>query len=163
MIAQNLRDSLRQLVLGQINWPLFIYGCAGTGKTCAALCLLDYCGGEYWTASSLCSALIESSQGRLFHQGEAGRDRYRVYPEQLWSTIRRSSLVVLDELGIRQVSDHHYESVKRVIDDRDGRPLITISNHGIAEIAQLYDDRVASRLAAGTIVQVLGRDQRLAP
>jgi hypothetical protein len=73
-----------------------------------------------------------------------------------------SSLVVLDELGSRaNVTDTHYECVQRVLDMREGQPLILISNKSIAEIGSLYDARIASRCEAGTVVKLEGRDRRL--
>jgi hypothetical protein len=46
-----LRQSLRRLALGELPWPCFLHGPVGTGKTLAALCLLDHLveDGLYWT------------------------------------------------------------------------------------------------------------------
>jgi hypothetical protein len=166
-----LDAALRALVAGEAAWPLFVHGNAGTGKTCGLLCLVDHCpGAVYHTASSLCSALIDAQQGRLtwraagslWDRGAAATGT--AHPEQLWAWLARRPLVVLDELGSRdRVSDHHYDAVKRVLDERHGKPLAVASNHPLAALAKLYDDRVASRLAAGTVVRLQGRDRRLDP
>ena len=166
-----LEDGLRRLVAGEADWPLFVHGPAGTGKTCACLCLLDHCdGGVYHTAASLCSVLIEAQQGRLTWRfagavnAAAAVAWHRVVTEQFWGWLGRAPLVVLDELGSRdKVTDHHYDAVKRVLDERHGKPLAVASNHPLAALAKLYDDRVASRLAAGTVVRLQGRDRRLDP
>ena len=63
-------------------------------------------------------------------------------------------------VGDAPVSDHHYETIKRCIDDRHGKPLVCISNLNMKELAGVYDDRVASRISAGTIVVTEG-DRRL--
>ena len=70
--------------------------------------------------------------------------------------------VILDEIGGRdRVSDHHYEAVKTLLDVRQGKPLMVLSNLGLSEIEKVYDDRIASRLATGTIVRVDAKDRRL--
>lgn len=85
-----------------------------------------------------------------------------LHAENLWTELAESNLVVLDEIGGRErVSDHHYETVKRILDDREGRPLICLSNLDAARLAAIYDDRIVSRLMAGTTVILSGRDRRL--
>lgn len=143
---------------GEAPWPLFVHGSAGTGKSCAALVLLDYAGGLFFTGSSLADEMIRSQQGRL-----PGRETGRpIWPEQLWEEIGKTALVVLDDLGGRdRVSDFAYEVTKRLLDEREGKPLVVTSNLGPARLAQLYDDRVVSRLVAGTVLEMAGADRRL--
>lgn len=155
-IAPRLRLAIRSAVRGESPWPLVLSGRAGVGKTCAALCLLDHAGGLYFTAGGLADAAIQASKGTLRTPGGGS-----VGPAALWAEIGSTALVVLDELGARErVSDWHYEQVKRLLDDREGKPLIVVTNLKLAEVTQLYDDRVASRLSAGTVVGVDGPDQR---
>ncbi len=159
-IPPSLLGTLKELVSGNSPWPLFLSGPAGVGKTCAALCLLDLAGGEYHTVSGLCDLLIRAQQGRLewHYQGRGGI----VWPERLWAAIAAAPLVVLDEIGTREkVSDAHYEAVRTAIDKRHGRPFVAISNFDLSHLARLYDDRVFSRLAAGTVVELDGADRRL--
>ncbi len=155
-----LRQTLRRLVTGEARWPLFLHGEVGTGKTCAALALLDHADcfsggqpgeGEYLTASELAERVIEAQQGRLTQSVQA-----------MWRRLANAPLVVLDELGARErVSDHHYECIRRLLDLRDGLPLIGVSNLDLEMLAQRYDDRIASRLAAGTVCYLDGEDRRL--
>lgn len=159
-VDPDVRRYLRGLVLGELPWPLFLYGPAGVGKTCAALCLLDHAGGEYLTAAGLAAQLIEAQQGRLSwsHEGRSGS----LWPETLWGRWQRAPLMVLDELGARErVSDHHYEAVQRMLDERLDSPLVCISNLDGEGIARVYDDRILSRLAAGTVVHFQGKDRRI--
>lgn len=148
------------LTRGEKPWPLFLHGLAGLGKTCIGLLLLDYAGGLYFSTSTLLEKLIQSQQGRLeWHQGGYGGV---IWPEQFWNQIRRSPLVVLDELGARdKVSDHHFDSIKRLIDERESKPLVAISNLDLGRIGHLYDDRIASRLSSGTVVKLSGEDRRI--
>jgi hypothetical protein len=118
------------------------------------LCLLDYAGGRYWTAAGLCDTLIRAQSGRL--QWSNGGYGGTHWPEDVWKSVGAAPLVVLDEIGSRTPSDFAYETVKRVLDEREGRPLVVVSNLALEAITRLYDDRVASRLAAGTVVEVVG-------
>jgi DNA replication protein DnaC len=157
-IEAPLRQLLRNLVSGQASWPLFLYGQAGSGKTCAALCLLDYCRGQYWTAADWCEALILAGKGHFVWP----LDKKPRTPAGLWEGARKCSVLVLDEIGLRkEVSDFHYECVKRLLDIREGRPLVCISNSTLSQIGRLYDDRVSSRLAAGSVYAMASDDRRL--
>jgi len=157
-----LRQTIRQLASGEAPWPLLIWGPVGTGKTCAALCLLDHAGGDYLTAAELAEKVIAAQQGRLEHDYGHGGDAVTFTPERYWAHLGKQPLIVLDELGARErVSDHAYESTKRLIDLREGRPLIALSNLDLALLAERYDDRIASRLAAGTVCRLEGEDRRL--
>jgi len=157
-----LREAVRACIAAKSPWPLFLHGRAGTGKTCCALCLLDYSGGEYWTAARLCEDLVAAQFGRLQNKAEGGTAN--VYPEQLWRRIQIAPLMVLDELGTTErPSGAHYDTVKRVLDERQDRPLLVLSNLDIKGIDTLYDERISSRLGAGTIVQLRGRDRRVEP
>ncbi len=152
-VPGRMLESLRALVRGQQPWPLFMWSPCGTGKTCAALMLLDYCNGltHYWTVQGLCEHLIECDKGRV---DTGGVHPITVTRAEYWKELCQSQIVVLDELGTRrkEISDHHLETVKRVLDVREGSPLIVISNLRVQDLAELYGDRIPSRCAAGTIL-----------
>lgn len=155
-IQPGLRQQMRE-ALHASAWPIFLYGPPGVGKTCAALCLLDVLGGEYLTVGDLSSKLIQAQQGRL-ETPQGGK----IWPEGLWHRIRSYPLLVLDELGCREkVSEAAYDAVKQCIDERHGKPFVAISNIGLAEIAKVYDARVMSRLANGSVIEVGGSDRRI--
>lgn len=159
-ISPDLRKALREAICGERAWPFVLFGKEGTGKTAAALCLLDYAGGEYYTPETLSEDFAAAQQGRL-ERGSCG-NQYNVYPEDLWSILERAPLVVLDELGTRGiVSDAQYNLVKRLIDSRHGRPFLALSNHDLPTLETLYDVRITSRLAAGTVFLLNGPDRRL--
>ena len=147
-----LLDAFRMVASGRKAWPLFVTGKPGGGKTCAALALLDHTSsGIYMTVNELV--------GRRMQSFKTGAPEMPWVP--LFSTQQRA-LVVLDELGTRQtVNDTHYECVQQVLDMREGYPLILISNLSLDQIEQRYDDRIASRCGAGTVVELKGRDRRI--
>lgn len=153
-----MRALIRSLAEGEAKWPLFLHGPAGTGKTCAGLCLTDYVDyGQYWTLSRLCAHVIEIQHDRVTN--DAG---YRVSVESFWNRMMGSPLVVLDEIGCRdRVSDHVYECLKNVLDVRHRKPLVCISNLQVEKVEELFDDRIASRLCEGTVLKLGGKDRRI--
>ena len=156
-IEPELLALMRELLSGRWSWPLFLFGSAGTGKTCAALCLLDCLGGRYYALPNLLDDLIQAMQGRLYTA-----TGYKMFPEGIWQRVVEAPLVVLDEIGCREkVSDAHYEALKRLLDFRDGCPLVAISNLEPEALRRLYDDRVYSRLMKGVVWDASGKDRRL--
>jgi hypothetical protein len=153
-IPEPLAAALGDCVTGRRPWPLFVTGPAGCGKTCGALCLADRVPGR--SIHLELSALAETVRRALFAGPGTADD--------LWDEWRRASFGILDELGIREhVSDHVYAVAKTALDVRERRPLIVLSNIGLDRIAELFDDRVASRCAAGTVIDLAGYpDQRIA-
>ena len=155
-----IRAAIRGLVSGELAWPFMVHGSVGTGKTCAMLALLDYAGGEYWSVSNLCQYMNRAAMGRVewSKEGRGGT----LWPEMIWGRIGKAPLIVLDEIGCRsQVSDAHYEVVKEMIDVRHRKPFAVISNLDLATLGKLYDDRIVSRLSAGTVIELSGPDRRL--
>jgi DNA replication protein DnaC len=165
-IDRDLWATIRGLFEGKQPWPLFLHGSTGTGKTCAMLALSDHVYPLNWRAQGwpiykdaeeLSIDLIDAQQGRAFTAHGAP-----ISTSYIWNEIARSCFVILDEVGARStVTDFRYDTVKRVLDKRHGKALAVVSNLPLPQIAELYDDRVASRLAAGTVVCLDGPDRRL--
>jgi DNA replication protein DnaC len=159
-IDRGLRATIRSLVAGESAWPLYLYGPPGTGKTLAALCLLDHAGGEFYTQARLAREYADCVCGRLCRRGQGGS--YLIHPDGFWRAMTNEHLVVLDEFGAREkVSDHLYDVTISLLEARQGRPLWINSNVGLAAISQLYDDRVSSRIEAGTLIELVGADRRI--
>lgn len=158
-----LRDAMNAVTNGDSPWPLVMIGEAGAGKTCAALLML-----YRW-------AELGAHVYYSLAAGYAERVRLAKLGELEWQTITahgklseanvvdewgRPPLAVLEEVGTRdKASDFQCEVVQRCIDGRLGRPTVYTSNLKLEVLEQVYTDRIASRLSAGTIVYVKG-DQR---
>ena len=107
------------------------------------------------TLSQLCADLIAADKGLCEDSG------YQINSEAIWTRIDLANLAVLDELGARtRVSDFQYETLCRFYATRFRLPTIYISNLGLKELEQLYDDRATSRLGSGTVAVVEAPDQR---
>ncbi|MDM8008614.1 MAG: hypothetical protein QUV05_20945 [Phycisphaerae bacterium] len=147
------------MIMARAPWPLFIFGGVGTGKTCACLCLLDAAGGgcHFKTFPELCNDIIAAGKGDLWNDNTG----YRMSVHDYWHVWRNSRLTVLDEIGARQqVSDFAYETLKLAIDTREGKCCVFTSNIGPDDLARIYDDRIASRLTTGTVLELGGADRR---
>jgi DNA replication protein DnaC len=158
MIAPSIRKRVENVIEGIDPWPLVLVGGVGTGKTCTAGCMLDLAAGQriYKTVPQLAEDLVLAGKGELSESG------YPVSTSGYWARWREAALVVLDELGTRErASDFVYESVKRAIDERQDMPAVFISNLGLDDLAKVFDDRVSSRLAQGTVIHFDGPDRRL--
>lgn len=153
-----IRLALLDLIVGRAPWPLLLVGETGAGKTCTALCLHDYFGGWYTTLAELHATRNEVLQERVFWRGESTSIPVRV--SDFWGSWERSGLCTIDEIGVRQPTEAAYETFKAALDRREQKPLIVVSNLNEDEINDLYDDRIASRLVAGTKIEMCG-DRRL--
>lgn len=168
LVRPDLQEVFRALCRGIQPWPLFLHGEQGRGKTAAALALLDSVaavrrgpllegGRETWLPNTAYYYTV----GDLT---ELAMRQYRDLTAYDWTqiSVEACQLVVLDELGTRKtVSDTHYDAVQRVLDIRENRPLILISNLDIAAIEEVYDARIASRCAGGTVFELKGCDRRI--
>lgn len=179
-IAAELRAAVRGLVTGQLPWPLYLWGPAGTGKTSAALALLDHCGpvppaGERsadvadWVAGfvevrTIPRVRIGADQGRFdwSRDGQAGTFRWG----DILGAVTRAPLVVFDEIGVGgEASDFRLDTALELIDRRAGnpvRPFVVTSNTPPSELPRVYDDRLSSRVLSGTVFRLAGDDRRFA-
>lgn len=143
LIDRDLLALLRGLAAGEEPWPLYIYGSAGRGKSCAALWFLDQVPGSlYATPETLVRWVLT-------------RD------EEIWRRVPDYALTIVDDIGIRSSdSDLEYVAMKRMSDAREHLPAIWVSNHPPEKIREVYDDRVHSRICCGTWFEVEGDDRR---
>jgi len=159
-LPDKLRQAMNAVTLGRAPWPLVIIGEAGGGKTDAVLLMLkrwsDLEGHVYF---NLAASYIE--RVRLARVGElqwsTGYPATELEVVDQWA---RPHLAAMDELGTRdKATPFQSEVIQRCIESRIGRPAVYTSNIPLQDLAESYTDRIASRLNAGTVVNVKG-DQR---
>lgn len=162
-VFEHVRETANSVWLGnpETPWPLVLLGEAGSGKTSACLLMLAAWGrGRSFcmTFDAWCDRIRFAKRGEL-----ASDSGFSIGEPAAWRDWETADFAVLDDIGTREkASDHVYETLKRSLDRReDGLPTVYTSNLKLDEIVCLFDDRVASRLSAGTIVYLEG-DQRQA-
>jgi len=146
-VDRGLCDLFGDICNGVQPWPLFIHGPVGTGKTYAGLALADMVEhASYCTLDELCSDVM------------AGQRPWRDFSSD------DDHLLIVDEIGERaKVGDLLYVTLKSVLDNREFRHRrrgIYISNLPPAELVDLFDDRIASRLTCGSVYRLDGADRR---
>ncbi len=158
----------------------------GTGKTSAALVLLDHYGprpvGEHTAevADLMCGLADFAALPGIFRGAERGRHQcstihgsQTLYPSDLWGFVRKVRLLVLDDLRKpsdreMRLGDDHYGVLKRILDERVGKPLVVTSNidpwepvgGGVPELVRTFDDRIADRIVCGTVFNLDGASRR---
>ena len=174
LVPESLLSAFADCAEGRQPWPLFVSGPAGIGKTLGALYFADRVVGlrdvrpgtyspmaqVYMDFSHLCENIRRAKMGTLERQGEGGT--FPQGPDDEWGMWERALLTILDDVGTRGTSsDHVTECFRQALDLRFCKPSIVISNLPPSDLARVFDDRVASRALAGTVVCLEGRDQRL--
>lgn len=152
---------------------LFITGACGTGKTHIAVALM-----VEWFAENL--QIVDERGGKEI-QNTKGYPLFLPATEfflKLKTTFNSTTqtevdvlnnlddceLLLLDDLGSDKVSDWSKQIIYTLIDRRyrNMQQVIITSNLSLKEIAQRYDDRIASRLVEmGEIVELSGEDRRV--
>ena len=81
--------------------------------------------------------------------------------EGILEEIAETTLLCLDDIGLRSPSDAAYDILHAVMTARRRNPTVITGNLSPVQLAKLYDDRIASRLAQGTVLELCGADRRL--
>ena len=149
--ASRLRGMLRRLnnlPHDQSEWPLYMYGRPGTGKTClAALIYAAYNRQPLWRRAD--ELLIEIGTSRADGYGT------------LKTKLDGSPCVFLDDLGVRPPTEAMTQALFDLMELRTRRPLVIVSNHTPDALAKIYDERIVSRITAGTTLEIVGQDRRV--
>jgi DNA replication protein DnaC len=149
--AARLRGMLRRLnnlPHDQSEWPLYMHGRPGTGKTClAALIFAAYKRQPFWRRAD--ELLIEIGTSRTDGYGS------------LKSKLNGSPCVFLDDLGVRPPTEAMTQALFDLMELRARRPLVIVSNHSPDALAKIYDERIVSRITAGTTLEIAGKDRRV--
>ena len=163
-IEPKVLHALRGLQSSQ-RWPLVMTGLTGSGKTSAAAVLYGtFHQLPMWHRAD--DLLLAVSMGR---KEGVQVDTLNAFGE----TVRRSikfqdfvnrvigcSCLFLDDLGTRAPTEPMYGALFDLLEWRKDRPLCVTTNKSAVELAELYDDRIASRLSSGTVIKFGGSDRR---
>ena len=143
--ATHTRDLLSSACRSK-RFPIFIYGDVGVGKTCLAACMYrESVNNPFWTRAD--QLLVDMSQ----YRGGA----------ELRRQLKQYSSIFLDDLGTMEPTRPMFNAFFDLLELRKADPRIIItSNHDPNRIAELFDDRVRSRIMAGTMIYLRGEDRR---
>jgi chromosomal replication initiation ATPase DnaA len=163
-VPRPIRDAFTACRLGKSPWPLFLAGPVGSGKTRFVLLVCDWYGGRYITMTDLCEEYRKAKMGELREEARwtdtfISESRYR-------ELIGAERVLIIDDIGQRLLSEHSRETLMMALTEREGpHPMILTSNLTLAELASPdganYDDRLVSRIGAGTVVNFDGPDLRV--
>ena len=164
MISPDLRRRLNQAISRKV-WPFYLYGPVGTGKTCAAAVMFGAA-----TRLPLWFRADDLLQNMSFGRGNGVRieqmgllrDRaFRTLPWDKFSArMNDAPCVFLDDLAVRKPTEAMQQSLFDLFEWRRGKPFVITSNKSPEELTLLYDERILSRVNAGTVIEVSGTDRR---
>lgn len=165
LVDPTLRNAITEWAVAKPPRPLFLFGHAGSGKTSAAAAVFSrWKGSAAWYASSkVVQTLIDARRLGfvVVYSAEHGQS-YEIYPQQILRRCHESTLVVFDDVGTTLPTEAGYEALLELINERAGKHTIFTSNLSPQEIRQSMDDRILSRMCAGHVIEVTGKDRRLA-
>ena len=105
------------------------------------------CGPAWWDASKF---ILDFTRAR--GEGSVGA---------FMNSFKDMNLICLDDIGVRESTQPQTDALLTFLNTRGERPLIVTGNLAPASLAEVLDSRVVSRLCAGVVIEVTGRDQRL--
>lgn len=147
-------------------WPLVIAGDVGAGKSCLAALLLSLVpdrSARMLDCSTLLGHVMEartSPSGAtsmpLLDGGSVDRTE-----SQILRWIDQMSLLVLDDVGVRALTEPQSEALLRIVNLRHGKPLIVTTNCTALQLPDMVGHRINSRLREGAGFRIESPDRRL--
>ena len=132
-------------------------GPAGTGKTRVIYAVVKLCkNARLWDIPSL----VVATQHAAMMQPDA-YNWAETHP--IDALIKHEKQVLLDDFGAEKTTAFALQELYRLIYQRElwQKPTMISTNLSLGEIAEKLDDRIASRLSGGTVLQFSGPDYRL--
>lgn len=146
------------VAMAERNGIVRIFGPTGTGKTtCAMMAVIAACG-------QLIPARFETSSRFVLRIQDAYRRGFGDDSvETILDSYVRPRVLALDDLAVEGASKDATRWLLTLIEERVNRNNSTIitTNLPLAQIDEAYGDRLASRLAGGTLISLTGPDHRL--
>lgn len=133
-------------------FPLYWHGPTGRGKTfCAALVYADWqqdfaC---FWPASKIANDIVDGQLNQTL--------------SPIRNTVRDATLIVVDDIVDRNMTDARCAALCDLINWRAGKPMILTGNFSPKELPKAVpSDRLVSRILSGRAQGFEGPDMRIA-
>jgi DNA replication protein DnaC len=149
------------------HWPILLAGDVGAGKSCLAALLWSL-----FPARSArfveCSALLgyvmaaRTSQSKTATMPLAAGGTVDRTESEIMGWVEQASVLVLDDVGLRLLSEAQGEALLRIVNLRYGKPLIVTTNCTAVELPNMVGERINSRLREGTSFRIQSPDRRIA-
>ena len=144
-------------------YPIVIGGAVGVGKSCLAALLWSLVPGGRWIdASELIGHVMtaRTSDSRtstmpLIDGGTVDRTEGEI---MRW--VEQAPILVLDDVGKRQLTEPQADALLRIVNLRHGKPLVCTTNCTGADLPAYVGERINSRLRAGLSFRIDGADRR---
>ncbi len=149
-VSSRRTDALYKAI-AEGKWPQYWFGPTGRGKTfAAALIYADWSGWAcFWPAAKI----VGDIQDAQFNKN--------VQP--IINTVESASLIVVDDIVDRNMTDARCAALCDLINWRKGKPLILTGNFNPDELTKCVpSDRLVSRILSGKALAFQGPDMRLA-
>ena len=147
------------------RWPILLAGSCGLGKSCLACLMASRIPNWRFAAvSELVGQVIQartSDAKTVVMRTMAGQEVERNETE-IFRWVESAPILVLDDVGVRPMTEVQSDILLRMLDLRLGKPLIATTNCTAVTLPQMVGERCASRLRAGAQFRMLGTDRRLA-
>lgn len=125
-----------------------------------------YLGWKRWaiwleTGKAIADVIECRTNGKGYIVRTRGESSWDEWESNIMRKVGSASLACFDDVGLRRPSEAGYEVFFSLVELRTGKPTIYTGNIPPKELAAIYDDRLASRILRGTVIQYGGEDRRL--
>jgi chromosomal replication initiation ATPase DnaA len=127
------------------RWPLYLHGPTGTGKT--TLAALIY---EGWDRVPM---WYRADDYLIDFADRDGRAKMR-------EKVAATPCLFLDDLGVRPPTPPMMQALFDTLEIRARKPIVIVSNLNAQQLSNVYDERIVSRIVAGTTIAIVSDDRR---
>jgi DNA replication protein DnaC len=149
------------LALGNRQSPVILAGRVGVGKsTVAALVARSFMAWSWFACDDLLTTLMDCRQHGSVQRWDAQGYAVHTTEQQMLRRLEQIGILVLDDVGTRQLSEAQTEALRAVLDCRVRKPLLVTTNCTSEQLQASVGARNTSRLLAGAVVKIAGSDRR---
>jgi DNA replication protein DnaC len=161
---QTMNTDRKDIIEKYIGQNLFITGGAGVGKTVLMATMAKIIRREFKNIKWISYPAFIMELQSLFKQDSCGDFRTKTPFDVAEDMAKFNGWLCIDDLGAEKLTDYVRQITYFIINEREQRmlPIIITSNFSLAQIDEMVDPRVSSRIA-GTCetIKLTGKDRRI--